>query len=129
MGEHRYDGADVRAFPGVNEAVDDLAQPLVAECLQGGLLALLGKAFIDRLPGALQGTVHRGDRRVERLRHLLGRKTEHFALGSENRVSRPLFEVHAYFSRSVTGMKKLREPPARPHAEIGHPDHVPPRIE
>jgi hypothetical protein len=53
MGEHRDNGVDVRGLPGVGEAVDDLAQPLVSECLQGGLLASRGHSLIDGLVRAL----------------------------------------------------------------------------
>ena len=40
LGEHRHDGIDVAALPGVHVLVDDRAQPRVAERARGGLLAL-----------------------------------------------------------------------------------------
>src|SRR5207244_13160227 len=51
--EHRDDGVDVIAFPGVDEATDELAQPVVSERLQGDLLALGGQSLVDGLVRAL----------------------------------------------------------------------------
>ena len=52
-GEHRDDGVDVGALPGIDEAVDELAQPLVSKCLHGGLLASCGQSLVDGLVRAL----------------------------------------------------------------------------
>ena len=73
------DGVDVAARHRVHVALDDLAQALVAQRAQGGLLAAVGQALVDRLAGALQGAVDRGDRRLERLGDLLAREAQHLA--------------------------------------------------
>ena len=79
LGQHRRERLDVAALPRIDVAVDQLAQRVVAERAQGGLLALLGNALLDRRPRALQRAVHRGDRRLERLGDLLRREAEHLA--------------------------------------------------
>ncbi len=70
---------DVAALPGRDEGVDDLAQPVVAERAQRGLLAALGQSRVDALVGALQRAVDRVGGRLERLGHLLAREAEHVA--------------------------------------------------
>ena len=77
VGEHGDHGADVRALPGVNEAVDQFAQPLIADGLQRGLLASCGQSVVDGVVRALQRGVHRGRCHLERLGHLSCREAEH----------------------------------------------------
>jgi hypothetical protein len=56
-GQHRDDGLEVGALPGVDEALDDLAQALVVQRAKQRLLAALGKPLVHRLVGALQRAV------------------------------------------------------------------------
>ena len=67
LGEHRDDRVDVAALPGRDERVDDLAQALVPERAQRGLLAALGQPLVDALVRTLQRAVDRRGRRLERL--------------------------------------------------------------
>src|SRR5258707_1245467 len=55
VGEHRDDGVDVCAFPGVDEVGYELTQSPIAECLQGGLLAPCRESRVDRFVCALEG--------------------------------------------------------------------------
>ena len=77
MGEHRDDGVDVGAFPGVDEMGNELTQSPIAECLQGRLLASCRESRVDGLVCALEGGVDRGGCHLERRRRLLGREPEH----------------------------------------------------
>jgi len=70
---------DVSALEGVDKALHDLADALVPEGAKRRLLALLGQPIPDRPARALEGAVHRRDRRPERLRDLLRRQPEHLA--------------------------------------------------
>ena len=54
LGEHVHHRVDVVPLPGLDVALDDLPEPLVAELAQRRLLALLGHALLDRLPRALE---------------------------------------------------------------------------
>jgi len=60
-----------------DELLHDVPNALVAERAHGRLLTLLGQAFVDGFPGALEGAVHRRDRGLERLRDLLGGEAQH----------------------------------------------------
>ena len=115
---------DVAPLPRVHVALHDLAQPLVAERAQGGLLALLGKPLVDRLAGALQGAVHRGDGRLERLGDLAGREAEHLAQDQhgalvgrqvlERRDERQLDALALLVARLGRGKAVLEAQPSRP---------------
>src|ERR671923_3034501 len=67
LSEQRNDGVDVAALHRVHVALDDLAEALVAERTQGGLLALVGKSLVDRLAGGRGRAGYPGDRRFQRL--------------------------------------------------------------
>src|SRR5215210_3863681 len=71
-----------------DELLHDVPNALVAERAHGRLLTLLGQAFVDGFPGALEGAVHRRDRGLERLRDLLGGETEHLAQNQDGVLSR-----------------------------------------
>src|SRR4029453_8089587 len=93
LGKHRDHRLDVAPLHRVDVVIDYLPQALVADRTQRRLLALLGYALPDRLAGALQGTVHRGDGRLERLGDLAGRKAEHIALEQDGTlVGRQMLE-------------------------------------
>ena len=77
VGEHRDDGVDVGAFPGVDEMGNELTQSPIAECLQGRLLASCRESRVDGLVCASEGGVDRGGCHLERRRRLLGREPEH----------------------------------------------------
>ena len=70
LGEQRGDVVDVAAGPRVDVLLDEAPEPVVAQRAQRLLLTPLGQALVDCLAGPLQGAVHRGDARVERVRHL-----------------------------------------------------------
>src|SRR4029453_11675686 len=93
LGKHRDHRLDVAPLHRVDVVIDYLPQALVADRTQRRLLALLGYALTDRLAGALQGTVHRGDGRLERLGDLAGREAEHVALEQDGAlVGRQMLE-------------------------------------
>ena len=70
VGEHGHDGVDVAVLPRLDVLAGQLAQALVAERAQCGLLARLWQPLVDRLVGALERAVDGGRRRLERLGHL-----------------------------------------------------------
>ena len=74
LGQERAQRLDVASRPRVHVAIDGLAGLLVAEQPQGRLLAPLGKAVVDCLASPLEGAVHRGNRGLQRLRHLEARR-------------------------------------------------------
>ena len=77
--QQRHDRLHVAALHRLHVALDDLAQLLVVERAQRGLLTLLGELLVDGLACPLEGAVDGRDRGVERLRDLAGREAEHLA--------------------------------------------------
>ena len=89
LGEQRDDRVDVGALPGGDEAVDDLAQPAVAERAQRRLLAARREALVDGLVRALQRAVDRRGRRVEGRRDLPAPRSRARRAGSARRAGAP----------------------------------------
>jgi hypothetical protein len=79
VGEQRDDGIDVCAFPGVDKAADDLAQPLVSEFAKRGLLASRRESLVGGLVRALERGVDRCGCHLERVGDLSCREPEHVA--------------------------------------------------
>ena len=87
-GQHRRERVDVAALPSIDVAIDDRPHRLVSQRAQRGLLALLGDALGDRRARALQGTVDRRDRRLQRLGDLGCGEAEHLALDQHSALGR-----------------------------------------
>ena len=88
VGEHGHDGVDVAVLPRLDVLAGQLAQALVAERAQRGLLARLREPFVDRLVGALERAVDGGRRRLERLGDLGAREAEHVAQDQHRALAR-----------------------------------------
>ena len=89
LGQHGHDRVDVAALHRVDVALARSPRSSrVAERAQRRLLALLGQPLVERLAGALQRAVDRGDRRVERLGDLACREAEHVAQDQHRALAR-----------------------------------------
>src|SRR5215207_4395980 len=65
LGQHCGDRVDVAPLPRIHVGLHNLADALVSQPAQGGLLALLREPFVDSLASALQGAVRRRHGRLE----------------------------------------------------------------
>ena len=129
-GQHRDDGVDVGALPGVDEALDDLAQALVVQRAEQRLLAALGKPLVHRLVGALQRAVDPGRRRLERLGDLARREAEHVAEDEHGALTRrQVLERRDEGELDALALLVPRLRAGEPflEAERSHPDRAAPR--
>ena len=84
-----HDRVDVAARPGVDVAVDDLAQALVAERAQRGLLALVGQPLArPSVRARCSALLTDGGGRLEHLGGLLRREAEHLAQDQHRALGR-----------------------------------------
>lgn len=67
LSQHGDDRVDISAFERIDKSVHQIANALVAEQSQGGLLAVLGEPVTDRFAGALQSAVDGGRGGIQRL--------------------------------------------------------------
>jgi len=88
LGEHGEDAGRISALQGIAETFHEPLNLLVAERACRRLLAPIGDPLLDGSAGALEGAVHRGIRRSERLGHLRGGEGEHLPQDQHGALTR-----------------------------------------
>ena len=88
LGEHGEDAGRISALQGIAETFHEPLNLLVAERARRRLLAPIGDPLLDGSAGALEGAVHRGIRRPERLGHLRGGEGEHLPQDQHRALTR-----------------------------------------